>query len=137
MDHGPILAQERINLSGNEYIEELEKTLSEIGGKLLVEVMLKLPEVKEIEQNHSQATFVKKLKKEDAEIKLEDDAIQNWRKFRAFHNNLRTFFFKDGKRIIITDAALEYDPFDDAQGKKFVIKKVIPEGGKEIEYRIT
>jgi len=127
MDHGPILAQEKVDLVGNEYIGDLEKTLAELGGKLLVKVMQKLPDITETEQDHSKATFVKKFKKEDSEIKLDGDPIQNWRKFRAFHNNLRTFFFKDGKRYIITDAALE--------NGTFVIKKVIPEGRKEIDYK--
>ena len=154
MDHGPILAQEKIYLSGNELTEDLEKTLVELGGKLLVEVISKLPEVEEVEQDHSKATFVKKFSKADAEIKLEDDPTQNWRKFRAFHNNFRTYFFsvegatpaksggqgsasggKDGKRFVITDAVLEDDPLDPARGKKFVIKKVIPEGGKEILWK--
>jgi methionyl-tRNA formyltransferase len=127
MDHGPILAQEKINLSGNELVDDLEKSLAELGGKLLVEVILKLPEVKEKAQDHNKATFVKKFNKQDAEIKLDGDPLENWRKFRAFHNNLRTFFFKNGKRIIITDAAF--------QDGKFVIKKVIPEGGKEIDFK--
>jgi len=34
--------------------------------------------------------------------------------------------FKDGKRIIITDAALE--------NNQFVIKKILPEGKKEVKW---
>src|SRR3989344_5068152 len=39
MDHGPILAQEKISLSGNEFIQDLEKTLAKIGGELLIKTI--------------------------------------------------------------------------------------------------
>lgn len=126
MDHGPILAQESIDLNGDEFVENLEKTLAELGGKLLVNV-LNESNFKYIEQDHSKATYVKKLIKADGEINIEDEPIKNWRKFRAYHNWPRTFFFKDGKRIIITKAKLE--------DGKFIIEKIIPEGGKEIDYK--
>lgn len=131
MDHGPILAQEKVSLAGDEFIEDLEKKLSDVGGELLVKI---LPEyfsgkIKPAEQDHANATYVKKITKAEGEISLSDDGIKNWRKFRAFQNGPRVYFFENGKRMIVTDAALE--------DGKFVVKKIIPEGGKEVAYRIT
>lgn len=136
MDHGPILAQEKINLSGNEFVQDLEKSLSELGAELLIKVIpgFVAGTFKPKEQDHNKATYVKKIVKVDGEIKLEDDPIKNWRKFRAYATWPRTFFFQNGKRIIITDATLEDNPLDLARGKQFVIKKVLPEGKKEIKY---
>ena len=51
-----------------------------------------------------------------------------YNKFRAYFKWPRIFFFKEDKRIIITDAILE--------DNKFVIKKVLPEGKKETDYSI-
>jgi len=129
MDHGPILAQESVTLTGNEMIEELEATLASIGSKLLVNVLTQFKDgtAVEIEQDHSKATFVKKIEKSDGEINLADKAIVNWSKYRAYRGWPSTFFFKEGKRFKITDAVLEND--------NFIIKKVIPEGGKEIDYK--
>jgi len=129
MDHGPILAQEKMVLSGNESIQDLEKSLAELGGKLLVKVIPKFiaGKIKIMEQNHSRATYVKKIVKADGEINLEDNPEKNWCKFRAYATWPRTFFFKDGKRIIITKARLE--------DNKFIIEKIIPENGKEMDYR--
>ena len=129
MDHGPILAEKKINLTGNEMIDELEQNLADMGGKLLVDVMQEFTEgkIKPKKQDHTRATFVKKILKTDGEIKLDDDAIKNWRKFRAYKHWPRIFFFKDGKRIIITKAKLE--------NNKFIIEKVIPENGKEMKYK--
>ncbi len=129
MDHGPILAQEKIKLSGTEMVEDLEKTLADIGGELLAKV---LPEymngnIKLQEQDHSKATFCKKITKEDGLIDLNDSGEINYRKYRAYQGWPRTFFFKDGKRMIITKAKFE--------NNSFIIEKIIPEGGKETEYR--
>ena len=128
VDHGPIVSQEKYIISGNETEPELTKILFTRGGEILAEI---LPEwikgnITPTEQDHSKATFTQKLKKEDGLIDLNDDALENYRKFRAYADWPRTFFFKDGKRMIITEAKLE--------DKKFVIKKIIPEGGKEINY---
>ena len=128
VDHGPIIAQERYLLTGHETGPELTRTLFTRGGEILVEI---LPDwiagrIKTKEQDHEKATYTKKLKKEDGLIDLEGDAQKNYNKFRAYAVWPRTFFFKNGKRIIITDAALE--------GGEFKIKKVLPEGKKEMKY---
>jgi len=128
MDHGPILAQEKIKLSGSEFIEDLEKSLGKLGAELLIKIILDFisGNIRPKEQDHSQATFVKKITKADGEINLADDPNKNWAKFRAFYKSPRSFFFENGKRIIITKAKLE--------DGKFKIEKVIPEGGKETNY---
>jgi methionyl-tRNA formyltransferase len=129
MDHGPIIAEKCVTpLVWPVAADELAKMLVTEGGKLLAEVLPLWTEgkINPKEQDHSKATYTKKIKKEDGLIKLEDDPYLNYRKYLAYKGWPNTFFFKDGKRVIITDA--EY------KNEKFVIKKVIPEGKKEIEY---
>ncbi|MFA5936258.1 MAG: methionyl-tRNA formyltransferase [Candidatus Paceibacterota bacterium] len=137
MDIGPILATEKVEIGENEKAPELRKRLIKIGGELLVKILPDFIDgkINLIPQNENEATYCKKIKKEDGEINLNDDAIKNYNKFRAYAYWPRTFFFKNNKRIIITDVVLENNPFDKAQDKQFIIKKVIPEGGKEIEYK--
>ena len=135
MDTGPILAQEKVDILPTEKAGELRKRLIKIGGELLVKM---LPDfingkITPTPQNEIYVINCKKMTKEDGLINLEDDGIMNYNKFRAYATWPRTYFFKDylpaqaGKRIIITDASLE--------DGKFVIKRVIPENGKEQEYR--
>ena len=137
MDSGPIIAQETVDILPDEKAAELRKRLIKTGGELLVKTLPDYIENKitPIPQNETQATFCKKIKKEDGLIDLNDDSIKNYNKFRAYATWPRTFFFKNNKRIIITDAKLENDPFDQAQGKQFKILKIIPEGGKETNYK--
>ena len=137
MDAGPIIAQEKIQILPDEKASELRTRLIKIGGELLVKILPDFIEGKidPIPQDATQATHCKKIKKEDGLINFNDNPIKNYNKFRAYATWPRTFFFKDEKRIIITDAKLENNPFDKAQGKILKILKVIHEGGKEIEYK--
>ncbi|PJE74396.1 MAG: methionyl-tRNA formyltransferase [Candidatus Taylorbacteria bacterium CG10_big_fil_rev_8_21_14_0_10_41_48] len=138
MDHGPIIAQARVELE--EWPPRaalLEGVLAKEGGQLLAEV---LPlwindEIDSKEQDHSKATTCSFLKKEDAEINLADDPYQNLLKIRGYEGwpGAFTFFERNlpgqtgGKRIrvVITDAHI------DTSGA-LVIDKVIPEGKKEM-----
>ena len=76
-------------------------------------------------QDESQATFCKKIKKEDGLVDpLNDDPKTLYNKFRAYNKWPRIYYFDENKkRVIISDATL--------LDGKFVIKKIIPEGGKE------
>ncbi|MFZ2072261.1 MAG: methionyl-tRNA formyltransferase [Minisyncoccia bacterium] len=129
MDSGPIMASEKIEILSNEKAPDLRKRLIKIGGELLVKTLPNFTngKIKLIAQNESEATYCKKIKKEDGLIDLKDDPIKNYNKFRAYYNWPRIFFFQNNKRIIITDAILE--------NREFKILKVLPEGKKEINYK--
>ena len=139
MDAGDIIAGEKTNILPDETAPELRKRLIKLGGELLVKTLTSSalrqaqdssPFAGGAKQNESEATFCKKIKKEDGLIDLNDDAkknLQNYNKFRAYATWPRTYFFKNGKRIIITKAKL--------QEGKFIVEKIIPEGGKEQEYK--
>jgi methionyl-tRNA formyltransferase len=130
MDSGPIIAQEKISIMPDEKAPDLRKRLIKIGGELLVKTLIEFfnEKLKETPQDENKATNCKKIKKEDGLIDLDNDAHKNYNKFRAYALWPRTFFFKDNKRIIITDAALI--------DNKFVIKKVLPEGKKEMSWEV-
>jgi len=129
MDSGPIIAKEIIEIQPDEKAPDLRKRLIKIGGELLVKTLPNIIEnkIQLISQNEKEVSYCKKIKKEDGLINLSDNPIKNYNKFRAYTAWPRTFFFQNNKRIIITDAVLE--------DKKFVIKKVLPEGKKEINYK--
>jgi methionyl-tRNA formyltransferase len=128
MDSGPIIAEERINILPDEKAPELRERLIKLGGELLVKILPDLVEgkIKATPQDESQATFCKKIKKENGLIDLNGDPIKNYNKFRAYYHWPRIFFFQNSKRIIVTNAELE--------NNKFIVKRIIPEGGKEIKW---
>lgn len=131
MDEGPILKQEKITIENwPPRKKELYKILSDEGSRLLVEVLPKWinGEIKSTVQDNSVATYCRIINKQDGQLNLEDDGYKNYLKFCAYEGWPGTYFFHklDDKeiRIKITDA--------DFVENKFVIKKVIPEGKKEM-----
>ncbi|MEA2112414.1 MAG: methionyl-tRNA formyltransferase [Patescibacteria group bacterium] len=133
MDHGPIIAQEKFQLYRNSISElptksELEKQLAILGGRLLNKTIPQWSnkEILAQEQNHNQATYIKKLASTDGLINLSDRAELNFKKIQAFNVWPKAHFFLNNKRIIIKKAHLKND--------ELIIDRVIPEGGKEIDY---
>jgi methionyl-tRNA formyltransferase len=130
MDHGPILAQESVTINEWSKASVLEEKLAKVSGDLLIQVIPNWisGKIKPQVQDHDKATFVKMIKKEDAEIDLNDDDYLNYRKILAYERWPRTFFFKDGKRVIVNEAK-----FEDG---KLEILRVTPEGKKEMDYSL-
>ena len=134
VDHGPIVAQKKIIIPNWPVkFDELEKILAVEGSKLFAEILEDWVNAKisPVEQEHSKATFTKKIEKNDGLIDLEfDDSYVSFLKTKAYNPRPGTFFYinKNGQkyRIIIKDS--EY------LDNQFLIKRVLPEGKKEMNY---
>lgn len=134
MDHGPILAQQVVEVSEwPPRASELEELLAHAGGQLLAETLPSWVEgtIAPQEQDHSQATYCVKLTKTDAAVSLSEDPYANLLKIRAYEGmpGSYMYFERNGKRIrtVITDAHLDTDG-------SLVIDRVIPEGKREMPY---
>lgn len=136
MDHGPVILQESLNQSWDPSTPptsaEIEHALASIAGKILIGA---LPGIEEHikhkqEQAHTQATYCKKIEKEDGLVDIHGDPIIAIRKIRAYHLWPGAFFFlkhnEKDIRIKITQARVEHHTL--------IIEKVIPEGKKEMFY---
>lgn len=87
VDHGPILAQSEKWKTQNKKYKELHDELAVLGAELLIKT---LPDylagkIKLVEQDYSQVTFTKIIKKEDGRINWHQEAQQIYNQFRAFH----------------------------------------------------
>ncbi len=140
MDHGPVVAEERFDLTKEQfYLPELKERLAKLAGDMLAKV---IPDwvagkVQAKEQDHSQATFTKKITNQDGFVPSQDltdpnisaaRAAEIERMVRALNPDpsVYTIFSKDKTefRLKITRARLD--------NGKLVIEKVIPEGKKEM-----
>ena len=76
LDSGPILVSKEVELNQNETHGEIEKNISEIGAKLLVENLKNIKDgnLKFIDQVHSKATYAKKIDKNETKINWNLDA---------------------------------------------------------------
>lgn len=124
MDHGPILAQ-RTWTSG-AHLDTGCPSYRELGGNLLAEVIPKwlAGEIKPVEQDHSKATYCKKITKQDGLVSLNEPPEIIERKVRALSPWPGVYFFINSERIIITEAKIEKG--------NLKIKKIKPAGKKEM-----
>lgn len=134
MDHGPILTQTTIARPGLiPDALELEKVLVRAGGELLAETLIGhfSGEIDPQEQRHEEATYTQKITKEDSFIDLSRDPYENFLRIQAFKRFRPYFFVHRGDkeiRVVITKASF------DKKKHALLIERVIPEGGKEIEF---
>ncbi|QQG43134.1 MAG: methionyl-tRNA formyltransferase [Candidatus Daviesbacteria bacterium] len=89
MDHGPIISTKQIILSGQEDFSTLITKLFQEGVKLLVDIIPQFlaGKITSVEQDHSQATFCKLIKKEDGYFDINNPVDQKSlnRMIRAYH----------------------------------------------------
>ena len=132
MDHGPTVIQKEFTVNEWPKREELEKTLGAVGGELLADIFPDwvLGKIEEKEQDHSKATYCKKIEKQDAQLDLSADPYENFRKIRAYSGWPNAFYFLEhsGKkiRVVINDAKFE--------NRSLLLTRVTPEGKKEMDY---
>lgn len=135
MDEGPIIAQDEVQIPQEEWPIRgtvLDEMLAKQGAKLLIHI---LPSwiagaILVKEQDHSKATYSKKITKDMGELDLTADAYQNFLKIRAFDGWPGTFFFteKNGLRVRVKIVDAEF------KNGTLTITRVIPEGKKEMDY---
>ncbi len=103
IDHGPILAQETIALTGIETAETLLDRSAVIGAPLLADTLKKFAsgEITPIEQDHAQATFCQTLTKEEARIDWAQSARIIDQKIRGYYPWPVAWTTFDDKRVKI------------------------------------
>jgi methionyl-tRNA formyltransferase len=113
MDHGPILAQEKLTetITNIKFIE-LETRLADLGGRMLAETIpLWLDnKITPRAQDHVNATFTKKIVKEDGHLNWQMSAEEIRRHILALNPWPGTYSFIDKndrkERLIISEATL-------------------------------
>tara|TARA_B100001741_G_scaffold147660_1_gene121856 strand:+ start:27 stop:677 length:651 start_codon:yes stop_codon:yes gene_type:complete len=152
LDAGPILYQEKIEIDFNLNSDELGIKLFEIGTSKINKLFSKntIHEIIESEQNHSQASFTKIVKKNDGQINWTEDIQLIYRKFKAYYSWPGIYTYWNNKRIIFKEFTIELQNSCDinpgkilelkndklivsAQGGKICISDIQMEGGKSMK----
>ncbi|MFH1193421.1 MAG: methionyl-tRNA formyltransferase [bacterium] len=94
VDHGPILAQKKVEILPGETYGTLYKRLSELYPAFLIETLKKYlsGEIKPIPQDDSRASFTKFLNREDGKINWSKSAEEIERMVRAYNPWPGTYF---------------------------------------------
>ncbi len=135
LDHGPIVSQARLEIAEEDWPLSkpvLEDMLATEGGDFLAESILEwvAGDITPEPQDENEATYTKKIKKEDGEINLTGDPRQNFLKIQAFNGWPWTYFFitKNDKKIRIKITSATF------QNGELVLNRIIPEGKREMDY---
>jgi methionyl-tRNA formyltransferase len=134
MDHGPILAQEKVSLAPwPDHYAVVEEKLGRAGGALLAHLLpaWRAGSAEARPQDDAQATYVKMIKKEDGLLNLSDPAETNVRKVLAYSTWPGAYFFfkrrhGDEIRVVVRDAEIK--------DGLFVPTRVIPAGKREMPW---
>ena len=153
LDNGAVYKEIKISLHGDEYADSLELELGKLAAKNVEEVLYDIfsGKIHPKEQDHSKASYVGKIKKNDGNINWNMSAVEIERKIRAFYPWPGVYFNintpKGPKKINITNGKVVNDltgrPGEVIKADKtgwiiscgsgaLKIVKLIPEGKKEM-----
>ena len=141
MDAGPILAQEKVQITAETTKQSLYDELSTIGAKLILDVLpgTLAKNAPETPQDESEATFTQKLSKDLSDLNFAAKAAQ------TLANEVRAYAgFPKSKTILldipctITKAHVADSPLTEldqrcADGKYLIIDRLLPENSKEMD----
>ncbi len=108
LDSGPIMHQSKIHMNNNMDTKTLSEILSKLGAKNLILVIEKI-ENKEIEfkeQDHSKATYAKKISKEEGKIQWNDSAKKILGKINGLNPNPGAWFEYKNERYKVWKAKI-------------------------------
>ena len=106
MDTGPVLARAQIPISSQDTTGSLTSRLSQIGARLLLDVLLRWlrGELTPQPQNDVEATYSSPIAKEEGEVAWRLPAIEIWRRVRAFQPWPGCYTKWQGRRLEIIEA---------------------------------
>ncbi len=86
VDHGPVLAQEKIHIKHDDTYLTLEPKLAELGANLMEKILTDFMagKIEPKKQDDSQASFCRKITKQDGKIDWQKPAVEIERQIRAF-----------------------------------------------------
>ena len=106
LDAGPVMLQEKIKISKETSYEYLSKKMSGIGAKLILESIKLIENNKAnfIEQKESEATYAKKIQKNESKINWNESAKKIIAKINAFYPNPGCWFELSDVRVKVIKA---------------------------------
>jgi methionyl-tRNA formyltransferase len=111
LDSGPVIISEKIKLDPNATYGEIEKKLSIMGTDLLIESLKDLQDgnLKFIDQKHSEATYAKKINKNETKINWDLDASKVLAHIHSLSPNPGSWFEYEKERFKVLRAKISGD----------------------------
>ncbi|MFH0979780.1 MAG: methionyl-tRNA formyltransferase [Candidatus Roizmanbacteria bacterium] len=143
IDHGPIIVQEKYTILPTDKRPDLEKKLTDLGFQLFVQSINRLDNIKFQNQDHSKASYTKKLTKQNGFLEFKNfiPPLAGSNSPEKLFNLFRGFYPWPGIWTLIqpvrliggSEKRLKITDMDLINGK-LIIKKVQLEGKKEVDF---
>lgn len=138
MDHGNIISVKKLeNIQWPPALSELEYTLARSGAELAFDYIKNPSKFNPIEQNHSKATYTKKITKEDGLINANNLSDKEGRiaylKYKALEGWPGVYFFINRKDKTIRVSVKE--AYWNEARQELELLRVTPEGKKEMSLK--
>ena len=108
LDSGPTIFKKEIKLNNEMNAEDVSNQLSKIGSEIISDCLdlIEIGKARFVEQDHSKATYAKKINKEEAKIIWKEDAQKIIAKINGLYPNSGAWFLFQGERYKILKATL-------------------------------
>jgi len=115
LDAGPVMMQEKINVTSEMNAEDLSNKLSDLSSKLILECIDEIEggKAKFIDQDEQKATYAKKINKEEGKINWDNSAENILAQINSLLPNPGAWFSFMGERYKILKASIS-----EAEGEK-------------------
>ena len=106
IDAGPIMFKKEIKLNNEINAEEVSNKLSKLGSEIILDCLdvIEIGKAKFVEQEHSRATYAKKINKSESNINWKEKASDIIAKMNSLYPNPGASFFFEGERYKILKA---------------------------------
>ena len=108
LDSGPVMLKKEIKLNNEMNAEDVSNQLSKIGSEIISDCLdlIEIGKAKFVEQDHSKATYAKKISKDEGKIIWKEDAQKIIAKINGLYPNPGAWFLFQGERYKVLKATL-------------------------------
>ena len=108
LDSGPVMLKKEIKLNNEMNAEDVSNQLSKIGSEIISDCLdlIEIGKAKFVEQDHSKATYAKKINKDEGKIIWKEDAQKIIAKINGLYPNPGAWFLFQGERYKVLKATL-------------------------------
>lgn len=121
MDEGDIILIEKISINSGETSESLFQKFQTVSGKCVIQAVKNLEKgkISLTPQNHQEATYCQKIKKEDGLINWNKDANKLYQEWQAYTPWPGVYTNFRGKRLLLEKITLSSIPHNELPGTVF------------------
>lgn len=116
LDTGDMLMRDKIEIDENMNADALTDEVSEKGSELILKILDDIDGIKRVKQDENEATYAKKISKEDSHINFENSAKNVHNLIRGLYSSYTGYAYIDEKKVKLCESFVKSDVSDKKSG---------------------